>query len=87
MMGFEPTTFCMASGSWVQAGERREAQQRTESDLRLASGDLLTHLPSRLFREPGDHFLANLLRQLRSATGNQRETAGAPVALKWGGRT
>jgi len=23
-MGFEPTTFCMASGSWVQAGERKK---------------------------------------------------------------
>jgi hypothetical protein len=53
MMGFEPTTFCMASGSWVQAGERREAQQRIESDLRLASGDLLTHLPSRLLESWG----------------------------------
>jgi hypothetical protein len=23
MMGFEPTTFCMASGPWVRVGERQ----------------------------------------------------------------
>jgi hypothetical protein len=24
MMGLEPTTFCMASGSWIRAKERRK---------------------------------------------------------------